>query len=86
MKEGVKVAVEVANKCSVKKAVAGTEKKAEETRGRKQRNIVSSLENIKLWECGVLCVCACVCTCTCEELFCDVRRCQKCGLHSVLFL
>lgn len=32
MKEGAKVAVEVANKCSVKKAIAGTEKKAKETR------------------------------------------------------
>lgn len=32
MKEGVKVAVEVANKCSVKAATAGIEKKAKETR------------------------------------------------------
>lgn len=32
MKEGARVAVEVANKCGVKKAVAGTEKKAEKTR------------------------------------------------------
>lgn len=32
MKAGAEVAVEVANECSVKKAVPGTEKKAEETR------------------------------------------------------
>lgn len=32
MKEGAKVTVELANKCSVKKAIAGTEKEAKETR------------------------------------------------------
>lgn len=30
MKEGAKLAVEVANKCNVKKAITGTEKKAKE--------------------------------------------------------
>lgn len=32
MKEGTKVAVEVANKCVINRAVASTEKKSEETR------------------------------------------------------
>lgn len=41
VKAGAEVAVEVANKCSVEKAVPGTEKKAEETRWRRQSNVVS---------------------------------------------
>lgn len=35
---------------------------------------------------GMWFFCVCARTCTCEELLYDVRRCKKCGLHSVRFL
>lgn len=67
------MAVEVAYKCSVRRAIAG----------RKQRNGFWSLENIKLRERDL---CACACVHTCEKLLHDVLPREKCGLQSALLL
>lgn len=58
MKEGAKVTVELANKCSVKKAIAGTErgKRDQIKKARKHSFKFGEYQALGVW----LCVCACV--------------------------